>query len=324
MPTAAERTGNLSGLVNPLGQPVTIFNPSTGLPFPGNAVPVSPQAQALLQLYPLPNIAGNSLYNYQAPVLNSSHQDALQSRLDKTLGRKDQLYGGFNFQSTRADNVNLFGFVDTTDTLGINANIQLDASLQPASVSLHWSYTFSRCAPSHAQLRRTARISQAMPASAATIRTPTNWGPPALSFSSGIAALTDGNSAFNRNRTDAFPVPCHLSRAPQHLTIGGDFRKQEFNDFFQQNPRGAFTFTGAATQSAANSVATAAAPISPTSSSAFRTPAPSPLATRTNICANRSTTLTSPMTGVSCPSSPSMPACAGSTARRSPSCTDAW
>ncbi len=100
VPTAAERMGDLSGLVNPLGQPVTVFNPATGLPFTGNVVPVSPQAQALLQLYPSPNINGNPLYNYQRAVLNNGHHDALQSRLDKTIGRKDELYGSFNFAGT--------------------------------------------------------------------------------------------------------------------------------------------------------------------------------------------------------------------------------
>ena len=29
---------------------------------------------------------------------------------------------------------------------------------------------------------------------------PANWGPPSLSFSSGITGLSDVNSAFNRNR----------------------------------------------------------------------------------------------------------------------------
>jgi trimeric autotransporter adhesin len=53
VPTAAERPGDLAGLLNP------IFNPATGLSFAGNIVPVSPQAQALLKLYPLPNITGS-------------------------------------------------------------------------------------------------------------------------------------------------------------------------------------------------------------------------------------------------------------------------
>ena len=88
----------------------------------GGVAPVE-QAQALLKLYPLPNVVGNSLYNYQVPVISNTHQDALQSRLDKTIGNKNQFYGGLAFQSIRADGANLFGFVDTTDTLGINANV---------------------------------------------------------------------------------------------------------------------------------------------------------------------------------------------------------
>lgn len=99
VPTEAERAGNLQ---NAVGQPSTIIDPSTGQPYPGSVVPVSPQALALLALYPLPNVSGNPLYNYQAPVLNSSHQDVVQLRLDKTLGRRDQLYGNFNLQSARA------------------------------------------------------------------------------------------------------------------------------------------------------------------------------------------------------------------------------
>ena len=71
---------------------------------------MSPQAQALLNLYPLPNLAGNSQYNYETGLLNSTHADALQSRLDKAIGRRDEFYGGFGFQNIRADNLNLFHF----------------------------------------------------------------------------------------------------------------------------------------------------------------------------------------------------------------------
>ena len=80
--------GNLEGLMNAQGQPVTIYNPATNLPYLNNQVPVSAQAAALLALYPLPNpnISSASGYNYQAPVLNSVHQDGMQSRLDKTIG----------------------------------------------------------------------------------------------------------------------------------------------------------------------------------------------------------------------------------------------
>src|SRR6202522_330086 len=111
VPTEAERAGDLNQAA---GQPPTIIDPTTGQPFPNNQLPVSAQAAALLKLYPLPNVNGNPHYNFQIPVLNSTHSDAVQLRLDKTLGRRDQVYGNFNFSSTRAGNENLVSFVDTT------------------------------------------------------------------------------------------------------------------------------------------------------------------------------------------------------------------
>ncbi|MGA9980858.1 MAG: TonB-dependent receptor, partial [Candidatus Sulfotelmatobacter sp.] len=253
VPTAAERMGNLAGLLNPLGQPVVVFNPATGLPFPGNVVPVSPQAQALLQLYPLSNIVGDSLYNYQVPVLNSTHQDALQSRLDKTLGRKDELYGSFNFQSTRAGNSNLFGFTDTTDTLGVNANINW-AHRFSQHLFVYASYHFSRLRTNVVPYFENRENVSGTAGILGNDQDPPNWGPPTLNFSSGIAALNDGLSSFNRARTDGFSASTAVYRGRHNITMGGDFRKQQFNDFFQQDPRGVFTFTGAATQGISNGV----------------------------------------------------------------------
>ncbi len=248
VPTADERAGNLAGLMNALGQPITVFNPATGLPFPGNQLPVSAQAQVLLALYPLPNLAGGALYNYQAAVLNSVHRDALESRLDKTLGRRDQLWGGFNFQSTRAGHTSLFGFVDTTDTLGINANINWGHRFSPRLFG-YVTYRFSRLRTLVVPEFENRQNISAAAGIGGNDPDPADWGPPALNFASGIAALSDSNSAFNRNRTDAFSVSVSNFRRHHNVTAGADLRKQEYNDFFEQNPRGAFSFTGAATGS---------------------------------------------------------------------------
>ena len=258
VPTIADRTGNLAGVENSLGQQVTIYNPATGLPFTGNQVPVSSEAQALLALFPLPNILGDPLYNYQVPVLSNSHQDVVQSRLDKTLGRKDQVYGGFNFQSTRADSINLFHFVDTTDTLGINTNINWSHRFS-SHFFVHTAYHFSR--------QRTLIVpnfeGRENVSGEAGIegndQDGAEWGPPSLNFSSGIAGLSDANSAFNRNRTDSFSASASVYRGHHNITVGGDFRKQEYNDLYQQDPRGGFGFTGAATEAPGTSAGNAQA-----------------------------------------------------------------
>jgi hypothetical protein len=250
VPTLDERAGNLAGLLNAQGQPVKLFDPVTGLPYNNNQVPVSPQAAALLSLYPAPNpnIPSASGYNYQAPVINSTHQDSLQSRLDKTIGRRDQLYGGFDFQSTRADTVNLFGFVDAVGSLGMNANIHWTHRVNP-HLFVFTSYTFSRfrteVTPNFANRENISGPNHAN--IAGNDQDPADWGPPALDFTSGIAALSDANSAFNRNRTDGVAASVGFYRGRHNISAGGDFRKQQWNDFFEQNPRGTFGFTGAAT-----------------------------------------------------------------------------
>ncbi len=245
VPTEAERAGNLA---NAVGQPSIILDPATGLPYPGSVVPVSAQAQALLALYPLPNVSGNPLYNYQAPVLNSSHQDVVQLRLDKTLGRKDQLFGNFNLQSTRADTVSLFRFVDTTDTLGLNTNLNW-AHRFNQHVFGYLTYRFSRLRT----LERPQFEHRENIAGEAGIggddQDPAQWGPPALNFSTGIAALSDAQSAFNRNRTDGVSASAAIYRRRHNITVGGDVRWQQFNENSEQDPRGSFTFTGAATGS---------------------------------------------------------------------------
>jgi len=253
VPDAAERSGDLTGQLNPYGQPVTIYNPATGTPFTGN-VPVSLQAQALLNLYPLPNLAGNSRYNYEAEVLNNTHTDALQSRLDKTLGRRDQLYGGFGFESSRADAANIFDFRDDTDTLGLDAKANWAHQFHHqifATFGYHFTRIRTEVTP---QFEDRENIS-GNAGITGNDQNPQNWGPPSLVFSSGIAGLTDSNSTFNRNRTDAESFRASTTHRRHSVTFGGDFRRQEFNEFTEQNPRGTFVFTGAVTEAPGSSPA---------------------------------------------------------------------
>lgn len=251
VPDAAERSGDLSDLQNALGQPVTIYSPMTGLPFAG-PIPVSPQAQSLLELYPLSNLSGNTRYNYQTQVLANTHADALQSRLNKSIGRKDQVYGGFAFRSVRADNANLFNFRDTTDTLGIDANVNWSHRFRHGFF-VTWGYHFTRLR-TEVQPEFADRVDISGDAGiTGNSQAPADWGPPGLTFSSGIAPLTDGLSVFDRNRTDAVSLSVSKTHRRHTFTFGGDFRRQEFNELSQQNPRGTFTFTGAATQGSGSS-----------------------------------------------------------------------
>ncbi|HEY5382734.1 MAG TPA: carboxypeptidase regulatory-like domain-containing protein [Acidobacteriaceae bacterium] len=227
VPTASERSGDLSGGL--LG---------------GTIVPVDPVAQNLLKLYPLPNVPGNTEYNYQIPVLNNSHQDALQTRLEKTVSRRDEINGGFEFESIRANSKNLFGFVDTTDTLGIDSKVNWNHRIR--GMYIDTGYQFSRMrtmvVPYFAN-RTNVSLEDGV---TGNDQDPSNWGPPSLDFAN-VVSLSDGNSSFDRNRTDGVSLSVADYHGRHNFTFGGDFRRQEFNYKSQENPRGTFTFTSAAT-----------------------------------------------------------------------------
>jgi trimeric autotransporter adhesin len=246
VPTLAERQGNFANAVNAQGQPLVIINPATGLPFPGNMVPVSTQAAALLNLYPMPNVAGNPLYNYQAPIITNLHQDALQSRITKTIGRKDNVFGGFAFQDSRTSSPNIFNFLDTTDALGLNANVNWVHRF-----GLHWiqnlGFRYNRLATTLTPFWENRENISGLAGITGNNQDPMNWGPPALGFSSGVVGLSDGLASHDRNQTTSVSDSTLWIHRTHFVTFGGDYRRQEFNYLSQQNPRGTFTFTGAAT-----------------------------------------------------------------------------
>jgi hypothetical protein len=256
MPTLAERGGDFSQVLNALGQPVRIFDPVTGLQFRDNVIPsdrISSQAKVLLDLYPFPKSAGSTRYNYQVPILAAIHQDNLQTRASKSLSRNNQLSGGFAYQSARADNPNLFGFLDTTNSTGLNGNITWRHNFTSRLLA-NLGYQYSRSA---IQIRpffeNRSNVSGAAGISGNN-QDPMYWGPPDLIFSGGISSLSDGRPSSNHNQTSAVSYAMFWNHGRHSLSFGADFRRQQFNYLSQQNPRGTYTFTGTATQSPANGV----------------------------------------------------------------------
>ena len=83
VPTAAERTGDFSGLVDPsTGKRAPLINEFTGQPFPNNMIPtqaLSSIALKAVQLYPLPNIGTNV---YESTQLGTNNYDQGGLKLD--------------------------------------------------------------------------------------------------------------------------------------------------------------------------------------------------------------------------------------------------
>ncbi|HLK48098.1 MAG TPA: TonB-dependent receptor [Bryobacteraceae bacterium] len=249
VPDALERSGDFSKTVDAFGNPVQIHDPTSPARFSGNVIPaylISRQAQTLLNLdlYPLPNFAGGR-YNYQVATVGITHQDALQTRMNKLIGRKNQVSGLFAMQDSRADNQNLFGFLDTSDSLGLTLNLNWRHNITQrffANLGFQYSRMALRTKPYFANRANISGDAGIL----GNNQEPLNWGPPALQFASGITPLTDGLPSFTRNQAAAVSLDSLWNRGRHNVSFGGDVRRQQFNLFSQQDPRGQFTFTGAA------------------------------------------------------------------------------
>lgn len=130
VPTAAERTGNFSGLVNSsTGQPEPLINEFTGEPFPGNQIPtslISPIALKAEQLYPLGNISPSL---YSSTQLETNNYDQGGFRLDHYFGNSDQLFMRYSASSIHQldplpiNGSNVPGFPVTNDITTNSATI---------------------------------------------------------------------------------------------------------------------------------------------------------------------------------------------------------
>ncbi|MBV8571602.1 MAG: carboxypeptidase regulatory-like domain-containing protein [Acidobacteriaceae bacterium] len=99
VPTAAERSGNFSGLTDGNGNPVPLINEFTGQPFSYGGVAgqippflLSPIALKTEALIPLPNI-GPSLFSSTQLLTNNYDQGGF--RLDHNFGNRDQIFARY-------------------------------------------------------------------------------------------------------------------------------------------------------------------------------------------------------------------------------------
>ena len=242
MPTAADRSGNFSSI------PQTVIDPTTGQPFPGNVIPqnrISPQAESLLSLYPQPNFLPTALYNYQIPIVAANNSQVFQVRVNRTLNRDNYLNFSTAYQGTNGKNPNLFNFVDGANSSGMNANLSWRHIFTRELTNVA-TYNFSHYSATTTPFFANKENIAGEAGITGDNQQPQNWGPPSLVFASGFSGLSDANQVLNRNQTDVVGDAFYWIRRPHNMTMGVDYRRVDANPLYQANPRGALTFTGAA------------------------------------------------------------------------------
>jgi hypothetical protein len=121
VPTAAEVAGNFAGVLNNSNQPVTVIDPQTHAPFPGNVIPanrINPYGQGLLSLIATQdpaNISGQAQWNHTStlPTLPNLQWNDIY-KVDYNISEKHRV----SFHLLRYHNNNdTYGGLNTVGTL---------------------------------------------------------------------------------------------------------------------------------------------------------------------------------------------------------------
>lgn len=269
VPTADLRAGNFSSL------PGTLIDPSTGQAFSDNQIPpgqISPQAQALLQFIPLPNLPGTQR-NYHYTTTTASNNDQINVRVTHVFGSAANARGGgaggrggggfagrgggrgaagrgtnvslnaqVQYRRSDADQANTFstlGGTRTQTSLGVPVGLNITKARQLHTVNVNFSHTASNSANRFAGVENVAALAGI--SGAAT--DPFAWGVPNLSFSSltGLRDVTPTDRSDRRLSADyswTHPLRRH------QLRIGGNAQIDRTSSNTESNANGTFTFTG--------------------------------------------------------------------------------
>ncbi len=256
VPTLEERAGNFSDTVIPsgpdAGQPVEIYNPKTGMPFPNNTIPtIDPVAQNLLAYIPQPNLPGDSQnFQYITTALNSS--DALNLRIIHSFagggitpgrrGPQNNINIGFRFQDTHTDLTNPYPTVGgNTSVRSFDVPIGYVRTFHHITNNLRFEYNRNRVSTQNLYAFVTNVAGDA--GVGGISQNPFDWGLPGLSFTN-FGSVNDINPLLERDQTFTFSDSLIYTHGKHTWRWGGDFRRIHLNTETSNAARGNFTFTG--------------------------------------------------------------------------------
>lgn len=289
VPTALERTGNFSQSVLGSGStaaPVTLYDPKTGLPIPGNnlanaTVPISPQAEALLAYYPAPNIPLNSVGDNYSTVSNGGNNNvSMNARYVRTIGQGSSTpfgrFGGggrrdsnlppslrqninlnYHYSHSAVDNRNIFlplGGATQSDGNALGVGYTIGYGRLSNNASVNWNRL-------NAGVRNYFTNTSNNPSAMAGLNIPNNTGGfadplfynglPTISISN-FQPLTNTSPSETINQTISFSDFVSWRHNKHNLRLGLDVRRVHADSIGGNNPLGTFSFTGYATADTAD------------------------------------------------------------------------
>jgi len=270
VPTMAERGGNFSALTTP------IYDPTTGQQFDYNGLLnamdpalITPQAQALLQYIPLPNLPGTT-QNFHEVTSAETTSDTVSLRLIHNFGpvpaqgsrtpggggrgggggggrRRSQnnLNLGLSWTKTNTDIVGAFpSLAGGTSTQGLNANAGWVYGKGHATNNLRFTFNHNHVSTTNLYSNVTDVAGLAQIGGVST--NPFDWGIPGINFTS-FSGLSDPMPRRELDQTYTISDTVIWNRGKHNWRFGGDYRRILQSFHAARNAEGTFTFTGFAT-----------------------------------------------------------------------------
>jgi len=294
VPTAAERAGDFSAA----GQPA-IYNPTTLQQFvaggnPGipngtpNVIPamsISPQAIALLQYYPLANVAPGAATDDNYHLLTTQQSNTTQAgvRYMRSLGANATQPGGgragggggrrsqqsqglrqsvnvnYNWSSTAQDNVNIFpqlGGKTSSDSNSVQAGYTLGYHKVTSIFNASWNRATSQNTNFFTNgVDIATQLGVLGPNRAALNPSPLNYGVPNIGLSV-FTGLSEQQPSFSLAQTISLSETLSWIHGKHNMRYGGDYRRVHRDSLSGSNPTGNFTFSGLFTEDANGDAAT--------------------------------------------------------------------
>lgn len=249
VPSAAMRNGNFSEIL-----PGTFVRDplNNRQPFPGNIIPVNrldPTSKALLEFYPTPNVAGAGLVNnYLALQNNYSNKEQFTQRIDFAESAKSSWFGRYSWQDDTSYTGNLYRNGLTVNNVVKQAVISNTRLFSPTLVNeFRAGYLGYRNALLN-ELAFQRNLIEELKIPFYLNPPPIGWGTPNVvvaGFSTFGDSIQGPFAAYDH--TFQFVDGLSWTHGSHSFKFGGEYRRDRYNEFGNQNTRSGVQFQPMAT-----------------------------------------------------------------------------
>lgn len=287
VPTDAQRLGDFSAPGSP-----PIYDPTTFLQFNSNGVAnvipsgrIAPEAKALLNYYPEPNLPGD-VQNYHLLTTQQSNTTQAGIRYMRGLGSNASPFGAFgrgggggrgaqqsqglrqsinfnyNWAHAASDNVNIFpelGGKTSSESNSVQAGYTIGYHKVTSIFNANWNRSNSKITNFFTNETDIAtQIGILGPNSKPLNVSPINYGLPIVQLSN-IAGLNQQQPGFSLSQTIGVAETLSWIHGKHNLRFGGDYRRVHRDLLAGSNATGSFIFSGLFTQNATGNPTTGSA-----------------------------------------------------------------